>query len=633
VHVVRQFYPAVGGLEGVVRELASAQVAAGHRVRVLTVNRIFNATGHSGLPAYDVVDGAEVIRISFVGSLRYPIAPSVIKFIHDADVVHVHAIDFFFDYLAWTKPLHRKKLVVSTHGGFFHTSHAARLKRIYFSTVTRLSLAWYDGVAAVSFADLELFHRIRKKGIVCIENGVNISRYASASSTIPVKSILALGRLSSNKRLDLLISFVASLRRQDPKWKLVIAGRRWDVDVGELASRAEAVQVRDAVDIVVDPDHDKIRRLMSSCSVIASASEYEGFGVTAIEGMSAGLFPLLSDIPTFRHLVDRTRVGMVIDFSVSAAAADEFIGKWREIEVNYPAIRRTLIEAAEPYNWQRVSRAYVAMYDYLCGISKRTILDVPVYVATASQAVELLDARFERTQSTIVAFANAHALNVARQDDSVRAVLRKSIVLNDGIGVDIASLVLFGKAFPHNLNGTDFIPHYLQSTTRRYRIFLLGSRSGVAERARQFFSRQFPRHQIVGCHHGHFAKDETATINAMIKASNADVVLVAMGNPKQELWLAGNLQATGARLGFAVGALFDFVAGDASRAPPWIRAIRLEWLYRLFREPARLTRRYLVGNPLFILRILGQRFFDSQADMQESKLQWWSDDRLHGPLW
>ena len=105
-----------------------------------------------------------------------------------------------------------------------------------------------------------------------------------------------------------------------------------------------------------------------------------------------------------------------------------------------------------------------------------------------------------------MAFANAHALNVASRDERVRAVLQKSIVLNDGIGMDIASLMLFGKTFPQNLNGTDFIPCYLQSTRHRYRIFLLGSRPGVAECAGNHFSRRFPQHQIVGCHHGHFAQ-------------------------------------------------------------------------------------------------------------------------------
>ena len=157
MHVVRQFHPAVGGLESVVQELALAQVAAGHRVRVITLNRLFKAMQAGVLPARDVIGGVEVIRVPFFGSPRYPIAPSAIKFIHDADIVHVHAIDFFFDYLAWSKPLHRKKLVISTHGGFFHTPYAARFKWLYFLTITRMSLAWYNGVAAVSVSDHELF--------------------------------------------------------------------------------------------------------------------------------------------------------------------------------------------------------------------------------------------------------------------------------------------------------------------------------------------------------------------------------------------------------------------------------------------------------------------------------------------
>jgi alpha-1,3-mannosyltransferase len=617
VHVVRQFYPAVGGLEGVALELASAQVVAGHRVRVVTLNRLFE-TNHV-LPEHDVVRGAEVVRISYFGSRRYPIAPAVIKFIRDADIVHVHAIDFFFDYLAWTKPLHRKKLVVSTHGGFFHTSYAARLKRWYFSTITRFSLAWYDGVAAVSAADRDLFWRIRKHAVVWIENGVSVAKYCNSSSAKPAKGILALGRLSSNKRLDRLISFVAALRRRDPQWKLTIAGRQWDVGVDEVTALADAVHIRDAVEIVVGPEEDKIRQLMGNCSVIASASEYEGFGIAAVEGMSAGLFPLLSDIPTFRDLVAHTGVGMLVDFGSPEVAVDVFMRKWHEIEADYLRYRTTAIDAAASYDWPRVAQAYEAMYDNICGATQRTILGVPIFVSTASQVVGLLDDRFERHTSTVVAFANAHALNVAAQDESFRSILRKSIVLNDGIGVDIASLVLFGVTFPQNLNGTDFVPYYLQNTCRRYRIFLLGSRPGVAQRAGAYLSRRFPQHQIVGCHHGYFVRDETAKINATIKAVQPDIILVGMGNPQQELWLANNLEVTGASLGFAVGALFDFVAGEARRAPAWMRSMRVEWLYRLLQEPMRLARRYVIGNPLFVIRILGQRFFGAGANSIEIK--------------
>jgi len=97
-------------------------------------------------------------------------------------------------------------------------------------------------------------------------------------------------------------------------------------------------------------------------------------------------------------------------------------------------------------------------------------------------------------------------------------------------------------------------------------------------------------------------------IIADIRASQADVLLVGLGNPIQELWLMENLAETGCRLGFAVGALLDFMAGRFPRAPEWMRELRVEWIYRLVQEPLRLWRRYLVGNPVFLLRIVAQWF-------------------------
>ena len=116
VHVVRQFHPSVGGLETVVMELALAQLAHGHDVRIVTLDRLFGS--NERLAASEKVRGLDVFRIPFTGSTRYPIAPSVLKFIKAADLVHVHAIDFFFDYLAWTRPFHRKPLATQSSAGW-----------------------------------------------------------------------------------------------------------------------------------------------------------------------------------------------------------------------------------------------------------------------------------------------------------------------------------------------------------------------------------------------------------------------------------------------------------------------------------------------------------------------------------
>ena len=613
VHVTRQYYPSIGGIESVVQELTSAQIAAGHRVRIVTLNRLFKAPHKVALPSREVINGAEVIRVPFFGSPRYPLAPSAIKYIRDADIVHVHAIDFFFDYLAWTKPLHRRRLAVSTHGGFFHTRYAATLKRLYFVTITRLSLTWYDGVAAVSASDYELFCQLRRRGIVCIENGADIAKYANAAAPKPTKTIVWIGRFSANKRLDRLISFLAALRRYDGEWRLKIAGSPWDLDICHVSALAQEAGVGAAVEILASAPVAEIRRLLGDCSVFVSSSDFEGFGIVAVEGLSSGLFPVLSDIPAFRRLVEQTGIGMLVDFSQPDAAAAQFLARWREVRVDYQRLRKTGIAAAAGFDWRGASSAYMRLYDAVLGIRTRRILDVSVQVWKRFEAVERLDRQCEQRRNTIVAFANANCLNLASADARVRGALSEAVVLNDGVGIDLASQLLFGTQFPDNLNGTDFMPYYLQKTRHHFRIFLLGGKRGVAERAAKRLSQACPDHSIVGWQDGYFAHGEDVQVAQTIRASHADILLVAMGNPNQEIWLRNNLAATDCLLGFAVGGLFDFLAGEAQRAPVWVRSARMEWVYRLAREPRRLFNRYLLGNPTFMLRILGQ---------------WWSGARV-----
>lgn len=613
VHVTRQFWPSIGGLESVVHELATAQVASGHRVRIVTLNRLFQSKDTQSLPAREVIDGAEVIRIPFVGSTRYPLAFSSISFIKDADIVHVHCIDFFFDYLAWTKPLHRRRLIVSTHGGFFHTQFAAPLKRAYFATVTRASLIWYDGVVAVSTADHDLFTRVRRHGLVCIENGVNITTYADAAALEPTKAIAWIGRFSTNKRLDRLIAFLSALHRSDGQWRLIIAGRPSDLDVAEVLELAERAEVGDAVQVAACPDETEIRRLLAGCSVVASASEFEGFGIAIVEGLSAGLYPLLNDIPAFRGLIEQIGIGMLVDFAQPESAAALFLGQWTEIRRKHKELRQAAMAAATAFDWRRASDAYMSVYHAVRGTRTRRILNVALSVKERVTAVAELDHHFEQDRDTVVAFANANCLNCAQRDSRLRSALDEALVLNDGIGVDLASRLLFGAQFPDNLNGTDFTPYYLRTTRHHFRLYLLGGRPGIAERAARFLSQACPHHTIVGCRDGYFGRTEDARVAQAIRAAHADVLLVAMGNPDQELWLRNNLAATGCRLGFAIGALFDFMAGEVQRAPSWVRAARLEWLYRLVHEPRRLWRRYVLGNPLFLARVLGQ---------------WWSGARI-----
>ncbi|HCS64039.1 MAG TPA: glycosyl transferase family 1, partial [Cellvibrio sp.] len=147
-HVVRQYLPSIGGMEEVVRNIARHQLRSGQgTTRIITLDRLFRNTDEP-LPAREWIDGIEVIRLPYRGSSRYPLCPAVLKYVGESDLIHVHGVDFFYDFLAATQWLHRRPLLLSTHGGFFHTRFASRAKLAYFNTVTRLSAHAYSQVVA-----------------------------------------------------------------------------------------------------------------------------------------------------------------------------------------------------------------------------------------------------------------------------------------------------------------------------------------------------------------------------------------------------------------------------------------------------------------------------------------------------
>ncbi len=205
-----------------------------------------------------------------------------------------------------------------------------------------------------------------------------------------------------------------------------------------------------------------------------------------------------------------------------------------------------------------------------------------------------------------VAFANAHMVNVAFERPAFAHALERFLILPDGIGVDLGARLLEGRAFPANLNGTDLIPSLLTQAQGPLSVALFGGKPGIAERAAATLATLAPAHRYVVLSDGYGDAARNEAVQAQLAANRADIVLVALGNPLQELWIHDHLDARHCGLAFGIGALFDFLAGEVSRAPQWIRQLRLEWAFRLAQEPGRLWRRYIVGNPLFLWRMLVQ---------------------------
>ena len=172
LQVTRVYWPNIGGIERHVQWLAENLVRRGHTCDVVTLNRSFE-DGSSYRP-YDLNNGVNVWRVPFVGSTRYPIAPRVLRFIERYDVVHVHAVDFLADWVVATKRWHRRPVVLSTHGGFFHTDFAPNLKKAWFNTATRAMLGGVDQLLYTSDQDEELFRKITDKGRI-LRNAVDLA--------------------------------------------------------------------------------------------------------------------------------------------------------------------------------------------------------------------------------------------------------------------------------------------------------------------------------------------------------------------------------------------------------------------------------------------------------------------------
>lgn len=366
LHICRQFSPSVGGLEDSLLNLARSQrQRLGIDAEVLTLDTVFGRPGK--LPHRDVVDGIPVTRLAWRGSTKYPLAPQVLRHIGGFDLLHVHAIDFFFDFLAWTWPLHRKAMIASTHGGFFHTGALRRIKEIWFRTITPLSVRAYRKIVACSYSDADLFRNVAAGRLVTIENGINQTRFRDAASRTPNRTILAFGRFAVHKRLKLLFELVALLRAYNTGWNVIVAGQDSNLTADDLRTQARACGIEDSLRIVPGPSDAELRGLMGEASFFGCLSAHEGFGLAAVEAMSAGLVPILSNITPFARLMQQGAAGVMVDpgnLAPGARAAEDMAAALPETA---DALRARNMDVASRYDWHSVAHEYAQLYQQVLG--------------------------------------------------------------------------------------------------------------------------------------------------------------------------------------------------------------------------------------------------------------------------
>jgi len=247
------------------------------------------------------------------------------------------------------------------------------------------------------------------------------------------------------------------------------------------------------------------------------------------------------------------------------------------------------------------------------------VLGVPVCDLAMDEAVNRL-ARLlhSRGKAHAVFFVNAHTLNLACDEPGLRDVLCSAdSVFGDGTGVRWAARILHGRTLLDNVNGTDVVPLlFSRLAGQGLSYFLLGNTPERIERAAAHARAAFPGWRQAGYHHGYLGDGDPAAVIERINASGANMLLVGMGNPKQEQWIARHLAQLRVPLCMGTGGLFDYWGGDLIRAPAWVRRLGCEWLHLLLKQPHK-ARRYLLGNPLFLLRVLRSRRLGLDASVAE----------------
>lgn len=198
---------------------------------------------------------------------------------------------------------------------------------------------------------------------------------------------------------------------------------------------------------------------------------------------------------------------------------------------------------------------------------------------------------------------------MAYHDDRFcRAYEQASLTLADGMPVLWAARLL-GAPLPEKVSGSDLALPLMERAEREgWRVYILGGAAGIGAKAKEQLVARFPHIAIVGVDSPRIDMDAPASSRAdmvaRVRASKADIVLVALGAPKQELWIAENARELRPAVLLGVGAVVDFIAGAVARAPRWMSASGLEWLYRFGQEPRRLWKRYLLRDPEFLIIVL-----------------------------
>lgn len=363
LQVTNHFHPCIGGVETFVKNLAINLGQRGIQCEVLCLDKC--PKEQKKLPSIDNLGPIKINRTSFFDFKYYLPVFSFTKLLglaKNADVLHVHSLGFFSDFFLATKPLHKKPVIVSTHGGIWHTEKIMPLKKLYVDFFQRFfTLTNADLIIADSNNDFDLFSKKFPKTVL-IENAVNISRFLKAKRDDFGENFIFLGRLSKNKNIEALINSFEIVYKKHPNAILFIVGKNFDQDLQNLEKLVKEKKLEKNILFTGELKEQELLETVKKCNYCVYSSTFEGFGISVLELMGAGIIPILNRIPTFTSFVDDGENGFITSFEEPLTAANSILNVLELTENEKKRLSSNAIKKANTFSWEKKTTTYTEAY-------------------------------------------------------------------------------------------------------------------------------------------------------------------------------------------------------------------------------------------------------------------------------
>ncbi|MFH1588886.1 MAG: glycosyltransferase family 4 protein [Candidatus Diapherotrites archaeon] len=376
LHLSHHFWPCIGGVEKVIENICINAEKHGIESTILCLNKC--PKGKEKLKKeekFEKLKKIKIQRIPFIDLKYYKIAPHALFYPKkEFDLIHVHGLGFFSDLMLLTKFLHRKPVIVSTYGSIFHTKKFLLLKKIYFNLIQRALLSFADKVIVISKAD-----ETKAKEIISTPDYAPIGAELKKMKKEEIEkmkkqknSFVFVGRYSKNKRIELLIEKFTGIIKEKKDAKLFIIGKDFDELKKEFEKKISEAHAQKNIFLTENLSDKEIEQKYAKCEFFVSASEYESFGISAVEAMNYGLIPILNDIPAFREFIEGEKKeskknkeklnGFIVDFE-SKNAEKKIIEIMDLNENEKKMISLNAHKKAQEYSWNEKIKKYIEIYE------------------------------------------------------------------------------------------------------------------------------------------------------------------------------------------------------------------------------------------------------------------------------